>query len=242
MLNTQPIEKRVERNDHRVEVHSIFKTIQGEGPFCGTPCIFIRLAGCNLKCPMCDTEYTSKRRLMSASEVTLEVDSLWCTDRWKEGGLVAITGGEPFRQNISPLLKSLTEAGFYIQIETNGTLPPSEFLRYSQDIGWRKGAYIVCSPKSGKVNPEIWREACCVKYVMGHEDVMEDGLPRTALGHTANPHLARPPSWWDRPVYLQPMDTKEEAENKRNQDAVLESCMEHGHILQIQIHKLLGVE
>ena len=71
ILNTQPIEKRHHKVD--LEVHSIFYTIQGEGPFCGTPAVFIRLAGCNLQCPSCDTNYTSKRRTMTAEEIVNEV-------------------------------------------------------------------------------------------------------------------------------------------------------------------------
>ena len=56
MINKQPIEKREPSYEGTLQVHSIFKTIQGEGPFCGTPCVFVRLAGCNLQCPACDTD------------------------------------------------------------------------------------------------------------------------------------------------------------------------------------------
>ena len=51
-----------------LQVNSIFYTIQGEGPFAGRPAIFIRLAGCNLQCPGCDTEYT-KRQTMTVDEI-----------------------------------------------------------------------------------------------------------------------------------------------------------------------------
>ena len=51
--NTQEPEK-IDRDRH-LDVHSIFHTIQGEGPYCGHPAVFIRLAGCNLQCPGCDT-------------------------------------------------------------------------------------------------------------------------------------------------------------------------------------------
>jgi len=70
----------------------------------------------------------------------------------------------------------------------------------------------------------------------------EDGLPIRALGHTAHPQLARPPVDWDKPIYLQPMDTKDPAHNERNIKAVTESCMKFGYKLQLQIHKYLGVE
>lgn len=235
-LNKQPIEKKVHREDGVLDLHSVFYTIQGEGPFCGTPSVFVRLAGCNLQCPFCDTEYTQGRQLITYADLFACV-----VDMMPKRGLVVITGGEPFRQNLSPFLDLLVTDGYYVQIETNGTLAPSPF-RYSQDIGARKGAYIVCSPKAGKVHPMVWAQACCAKYVMDADEVGTDGLPVTALGHTANPCLARPPILWERHmIYLQPMDEQDFEENQRNIEAVRESCMENGYNLQLQIHKLIGV-
>lgn len=245
-LNDQAIEKREYRIDGNIDVHSIFYTIQGEGPFCGTPAIFVRLAGCNLQCPACDTEYTKGRKMMGPRAIVAEVNEIWRAEKWRPGCLVVITGGEPFRQDLSELLKFLEFAGYYVQIETNGTLPPSSH-QYNLNISERNGTYIVCSPKTGRVHPEIWKAACCAKYVLEAGNMREsDGLPLTALMHTANPHVARPPEWWanetNRPIYLQPMDAKNTAENARNVMAVRDSCMKHGYILQLQIHKIIGVE
>lgn len=237
-LNLQPIEKRESRTDGAVYVHSIFYTIQGEGPFCGTPALFVRLAGCNLTCPFCDTEYSSKRTLYTPKEVLHQVMTMMPLR-----GLVVITGGEPFRQNLTAVLEELMDWDYYVQIETNGTLPPSPLrFGYSTDIGARQGAYIVCSPKTGKVNHEVWAQACCVKYVAEENDMLPDGLPEHALGHPAHPHLARPPAGWAGPVYLQPMDAQDPAENMRNIIAVRDSCLANGYILQLQIHKIIGVE
>lgn len=237
ILNQQPIEKRTSRTDGAVEVHSTFHTIQGEGPFCGVPCVFIRLAGCNLQCPGCDTEYSSQR-------LTLDPETLLVIVREYRPapGLVVITGGEPFRQDLSALLRCLTRAGYYVQIETNGTLPPSDF-NYSIYPSDKLGAYVVCSPKSGKVHPDIWDVACCAKYVLEADSMREeDGLPLRALMHSANPYVARPPKNWGRPIYLQPMDAKHVIENSRNIAAARDSCMKHGYVMQLQIHKLIGVE
>jgi len=240
-LNKQPIEKLSKRTDGLLEVHSIFYTIQGEGPFCGTPCVFVRLTGCNLQCPWCDTEYTSVRNTMTPNEILAEVKYLWNKDKWRKPGLVVITGGEPFRQQLTELLEVLTAEQHYVQIESNGTLPPSPF-EYNINIGRREGAFIVCSPKAGRVNPALASNACCFKYVLSHDSMGPDGLPLQALGHTANPCVARPPADWERPVYLQPMDGQDEVENRLNVQAVRESCMRNGYILQLQIHKLIGVE
>lgn len=236
MLNKQPIEKRDLSKDGSVEVHSIFYTIQGEGPFCGTPAVFVRLAGCNLQCPGCDTEYTSTRKRMMPDEVSNAVFAL------ATRGLVVITGGEPFRQNLKKLISKLVWSGYYVQIETNGTLEPAP-VAYGIETSRRKGVYIVCSPKTGKIHPRIYQTACALKYVVEAGDVREeDGLPMTALKHTALPYPARPPADWKRAVYIQPMDSKDEARNSANMIAAVESALKFGYILQLQVHKYIGVE
>ncbi len=236
-MNIQPIEKLVPNRNGFFEVHSIFKTIQGEGPFCGTPAIFIRLAGCNLQCPQCDTDYTSKRQTMSVWDLLAA-----CTAYdGQNPGLVVITGGEPFRQHIGQLIGILVGYGFYVQIETNGTLPPPPEVVWSKQTHQRKGAYIVCSPKAGRINTITEREACCFKYMMSHDSVGSDGLPVHVLGHGAHPTVARA-VFRGRPIYLQPADAHDIGENKLNNQAVVESCLKFGYNLQLQIHKFLGVE
>ncbi len=234
-MNTQPIEKRLEHDGSTLDVHSIFHTIQGEGPFVGTPCVFIRLAGCNLQCPGCDTEYTSGRKMMTVTDIAASVL------QYQSAGLVVITGGEPFRQNLLDLLERLSILRFYIQIETNGTLRPTESIRYSKDLTNRKGVYIVCSPKSGKVNPTLEANAVCFKYVLSHDSVSEhDGLPLQVLEHTAEPQVARPTM--AIPIYVQPMDTKGDLENELNLRAAKSSALKFGHMLGVQMHKIIGVD
>lgn len=239
MLNQQPISKVVTaRYVGELLVHSIFETIQGEGPFAGTPCMFIRLAGCNLQCPLCDTEYTHGAISITPGDIASELK------KHRGSGLVVITGGEPFRQNLTELLHILVDEGYYVQIETNGTLPPPQL-----DFSYRThlstpltGVYIVCSPKTGFVNQEIPPRAIAYKYVMSHGSIdSSDGLPVLALGHTANPRLARPPLWWDRAIYLQPADHQHDLENELNRLVVVKSCMKYGYILQLQIHKILNL-
>lgn len=235
-MNKQPIEKRTPAS-HHLEVHSIFYTIQGEGPFCGTPAVFIRLAGCNLQCPACDTDYTSGRVNTTISAILEEVHAL------AVAGLVVITGGEPFRQDISRLINTLTALRYYVQVETNGTLAPPMDVQWSLMPDIRMGAYIVCSPKAGKVHSDIPKVACCYKYVIEAGNVHgEDGLPLTALQHGAHPHVARPPAGFPRPVYLQPMDAKDDALNQANLRAAIDSCMRHRYVLQLQIHKIIDME
>lgn len=238
--NQQPIEKRAtKQTGYELDVHSIFYTIQGEGPFSGTPAVFVRLAGCNLQCPLCDTDYTEGRTTMGIHQIVASVVAA------SNGGtkLVVVTGGEPFRQQLLPLFETLLDCGMYVQVETNGTLPPPECNSYSQDTSERWGVYVVCSPKTGRVRADVADASCCFKYVMCADAVSPlDGLPTTALEHTANPILARPPKGYDRPVYLQPADEQEDGVNTHNLKAVLNSCMQYGYVLQLQIHKIINME
>lgn len=240
--NTQRIEKSWQDEDGTLDVHSVFYTIQGEGPLTGHPAIFVRLAGCNLQCPDCDTEYTRGRTLYSPSALMNAVRALHPGPR-----LVVITGGEPFRQNITPFVDELVDEGYAVQIETNGTLPVPFAL---------SGAvWIVCSPKAGKVHATVEDSAVAYKYVMSADSVdKEDGLPVLALHHSAHPRVARPPArlmdWRSSErnpfprgaVYLQPADHKDPTLNGRNLKACIASCMKHGYTLQLQTHKLIGME
>jgi 7-carboxy-7-deazaguanine synthase len=248
-VNIQPIEKRELRTDGLLSVHSIFYTIQGEGPFCGTPCVFVRLAGCNLQCPACDTDYTSKRRLMTVEDVISQIERLHRSPQPRDRRLVVVTGGEPFRQDLRQLFRELMAEGFYVQVETNGSLQPcvpgmrsTAGWHYSRNPERRHGVYVVCSPKTGKISPNIKDVACAFKYVVRHGQVADDGLPLSALDHPSNPYPARPPQGWDRPVYVQPLDSQDPVENHLHAQEAVASCLRHGYTLQIQIHKLVGVE
>ena len=212
-----------------LEVHSIFYSIQGEGPFSGRPAVFIRLAGCNLQCPQCDTAYTSGARFLSALQIVRKVQ------RFTPKGLVVITGGEPFRQAIGPLVERLYRLNYKVQIETNGTLV--------QDIVWAH-AYIVCSPKTPFLNDKMIPYIKAFKYVVtaGLLDPL-DGLPRQCMGI---PDLARsparPPSKSKVPVYLSPLDSKNPVENTANLQAAIVTCLKHNYHLCIQIHKVVGLD
>lgn len=250
-MNEQPIEKRSFREDGVLEVHSIFYTIQGEGPFAGRPCVFVRLAGCNLQCPGCDTEYSSpyKRRFIDPAALASSVLAEFA-DRGDGRKLVVITGGEPFRQNLQPFLTELIRVGCYAQIETNGTYKPSAF-NYETNIDRSSGIYIVVSPKSGKVHPDYHRVACAFKYILSHESVDSDGLPITVLDHTVGGKVARPEAPFMGEIYLQPMDHtslyppgdwKTKEANMESLAIVKHSCLTYGYVLQLQIHKIIGVE
>ena len=100
-----------------LQLAEIFYSIQGEGAYAGTPAVFVRLAGCNLSCDFCDTDY-SLRFLASVGEVVARVREV--------GGLcpmVVLTGGEPFAQTDSTaLIDALRADGRRVHVESNGTI------------------------------------------------------------------------------------------------------------------------
>ncbi len=233
--NTQLAEPLSYDEDGDLYVHSIFPTIQGEGPLAGMPAIFCRLYGCNLACNNCDTDYTSTKDSLTAREVVQRVDAV-VEDNEAIIRLVVITGGEPFRQNLVPLVRALLTAHYWVQIETNGTL-------HEDGLPWHyRHLSIVCSPKTPKIHPQLVKEVRAFKYVLSADSVdSEDGLPLDVLGTGLRP--ARPPEFFPREqVYLQPEDTGDEAKNRDNLRACVTSCMKFGWRCGIQMHKIMGVE
>ncbi len=104
-----------------MQIIEIYKSLQGESSYTGLPCVFVRLAGCNLRCTWCDSEYTFKGgQRMTLEEVEHEVHRLS-----PDGGLVEVTGGEPLLQEreVVPLMDRLLVAGYTVLLETCGERP-----------------------------------------------------------------------------------------------------------------------
>lgn len=233
--NTQLPERPFLHPQGALHIQKVFPTIQGEGPFAGMPAIFVRLAGCNLQCPFCDTDYTSQRKTMDPMEVTALVrQTVRGLNFTHDHPLVVITGGEPFRQNLTPLVTLLLGFRFMVQIETNGTYFLEGFP-YSRVV-------LVCSPKTGRINHDFAIHVDAFKYVIqaGHVDPV-DGLPTTVLGQTG-PSVARPPMPKDVEIYVQPLDEQDERKNVANAAATVNSCLNFGYRLCIQTHKLVNLD
>ncbi len=111
-----------------MRVTEIFKSIQGESSFTGLPFVFVRLAGCNLRCAWCDTTYAWEGgESFSVEEIVRQVEAF-------NGTRVLLTGGEPLLQEDTPMLaEALLARGLRVCCETNGSLPidrlPQEVIR-----------------------------------------------------------------------------------------------------------------
>jgi 7-carboxy-7-deazaguanine synthase len=98
----------------------LYKSVQGESSFAGLPCIFVRLAGCNLRCAWCDSEYTfAGGKPFSADEIVAQIETL------APCRLIEFTGGEPMLQSreLLPLMERLLAQNYTLMIETSGERP-----------------------------------------------------------------------------------------------------------------------
>lgn len=126
--------------------------------------VFLRLSGCNLRCPFCDTDFSASQE-MSAAEI---VSALLATapSLLPANRRVCITGGEPSLQLDAPLVDALHEAGFIIHLETNGTRPlPAgiDWVTLSPKEDFASNARVVLPEAdelklvfTGRNNPEKW--------------------------------------------------------------------------------------
>jgi 7-carboxy-7-deazaguanine synthase len=133
-----------------LQLSEIFYTIQGEGTWTGTPAVFVRLAGCNLACDFCDTDYSTKF-FASVDDVVAKVREL--------GGdcpMVVLTGGEPLAQAEAPaLIDALRRDGRRVHIESNGTI----FTELPADV------WLCVSPKE-RVDPRMANRANEAKLIV----------------------------------------------------------------------------
>lgn len=112
-----------------MRVNEIFYSLQGEGRWTGTPAIFIRLSGCNLKCDFCDTRHLDYKEY-TIDEILREIA------RYAPCRHIVITGGEPGMQLTEDFVERLRSHGYFVAIETNGTY----MLPFNVD-------WVTCSPK-----------------------------------------------------------------------------------------------
>lgn len=197
-----------------MKVIEIFESIQGEGVHMGKAVTFLRLAGCNLHCPWCDTKesWGDVGTEMTIDEIVKTVNTFDITQ-------VVITGGEPTIQEELPLLiSSLKHAGYYVSIETNGT----------NNIWWSDGCdWVTCSPK-----PESQYRVACdadeIKLVIT-EDFDETVLERIVKEHGES----------GIPIWLQPDGYNMQAMWKR----CYELAMKYPEYVRVgvQLHKLMEV-
>lgn len=216
-------------------VNEIFSSLQGEGAWTGAPSVFVRLQGCLVRCPWCDTKYTWKLgspngeklefaakkadapRWATASEAEL-VDFL--LERYPNVRHVVFTGGEPLLFRLHDVCKALLAAACTVQIETSATEPA--------DVPER--VWVTASPKFGMPGGRPVLESVLARadeIKMAVASPADIKALETALGGCR----AR-----ERLIYLQPV-SQDPAATK----LCIETALERGYRVSVQMHKYLNV-
>lgn len=131
-------------------IAEVFYTLQGEGTWTGSPAVFVRLAGCNLNCRFCDTDY-ALRSFASTQQLVERVRALGA-----DCPMVVLTGGEPLAQTeSSSLIDALRSDGRRVHVESNGTVP----------VDLPVGVWLTVSPKE-RLDPRMAARADEVKLIV----------------------------------------------------------------------------
>ena len=123
-------------------VSEIFYSIDGEGARTGAPAIFIRLFGCNLKCTYCDTKYACYRQEGELGFKGMTLDEiLEAVKAYEPCKCITLTGGEPLiHPETENLVALLRENGYWVNIETNGSIDLEDFIEYQEKFGPKKSS------------------------------------------------------------------------------------------------------
>ena len=200
-----------------MKVNEIFYSLQGEGHYTGTPAVFVRFAGCNLRCWFCDTDF-EKGDEMSEDEIVEAV--LQYPTRY-----VVITGGEPTLQITASLCDKLRAHGLYLMMETNGTRPLPEGCQ----IDW-----ITCSPKLIDVEEGMRKLATIrLRHIDELKVVFEDSPTQDMALYEQIPATE---------YRLQPCDTQDPLCNQAILNKTIKYILQHPKWkLSLQTHKILHV-
>jgi organic radical activating enzyme len=207
------------------KVHSIFRSIQGEGMLAGIPAIFVRFHGCNLSCSKakegfdCDTKLGEELSELTMMEIIEQVEVL-SPGSGSPKDLVVMTGGEPTLQMDLSLVLGLLNRGYRVGVETNGT------VRLDRDMA-SVLSWITLSPKLGA--PVKLQRADEVKYVVP----AEGEIPWLDGSHIECP-------WFVQPAWSEDEDERQSAMD-RCVELVLDTPLPIGVRLGVQLHKILGI-
>lgn len=193
-------------------ISEVFRSIQGEGFHTGRPAIFIRFAGCNLKCSWCDTDHTEKMRL-TLDELSQKILSLW----HPIGDFVVLTGGEPTLYDLKSLVNAIYGT---IAVETNGTrIKAIEELKHI----WGSRVWVTISPKKEYFEASSLWYADEIKLVVEDYEFVEK-VNKVTPSHLFDNHKA----------FIQPCS--------ENYQPAIDYVMSHPWWrLSVQMHKVIGI-
>lgn len=224
-----------------LRINDVYPTIQGEGVQAGVPMVLIRLQGCGVGCPWCDTRETWR---ISPETRLSSLDSLIASDvpaAWAEASpdevaafarsvsppafhMALVTGGEPADQELAPLVRSLRGVGLASALETSGTA----LGHVGAGFDW-----VCVSPKEGMPGGKSVREAAVteadeIKFVVGKPgDVEKAARFVERFAASIKPTAC---------ILLQPL-----SDSAKAVQVCIDECMARGWRLSLQTHKQAGL-
>jgi 7-carboxy-7-deazaguanine synthase len=222
----------------RLLVNEVFESIQGEGAFTGVPSIFVRLQGCPVGCPWCDTKHTWETKPENVREQDVIMQETVDTEHYFSGDThdifrlfekqqyraknIVLTGGEPCMFDLTEFSTAAIAKGYSVQIETSGTF----------EIICHPDVWVTLSPKINmKGGFEVRKDALVRANEIKHPIAMQKHIDELdSLLASAN--LDTLPV-----IYLQPISMQ-----KRATQLAVATCIERNWRLSLQTHKFIGVE
>jgi len=220
------------------KINEVFESIQGEGAHTGVASIFVRLQGCPVGCPWCDTKHTwtiDAGLNRSAEQVMAEKAE---SEHWFRANItdllalftqhgyqakhVVVTGGEPCMYDLRSLSDTLIDLGYSIQIETSGT-----YEIQVHDEAWVTVSPKINMPGGRTVLTSAMLRANEIKHPVAmqkHIDELDQVL--LLLGEQTAPV-----------IYLQPISLQ-----KRATELAISTCIARNWRLSLQTHKFIGIE
>ena len=220
-------------------VNNIYGCVQGEGCNAGLPMVMLRLHGCGVGCPWCDTKETWEVELQNerltikevlgsspfyTTKTELEITD-YITGNFLKFKWILISGGEPARYTLKPLVYSLQQAGYKVALETSGT----ELGHVGAGIDWVCISPKIDMPGGKKVISEAFREADEIKHVIGKLADLE--ALNNLLSQVA-PYLCK-----EVQICLQPVSQSEKATK-----LCIDEVQKRGWRLSVQLHKYINVD
>ena len=221
-------------------VNEVFHSIQGEASWTGTASVFVRLQGCDVGCPWCDTRQTWEVEdsncipagmLFSKEEeaptwgcISSDDLILWCKEKAPRTRHIVLTGGEPLMQDVTELIMRLYAGGFTVQVETSGTEPVASL----RDNVWVTLSPKIAMPGKKEVLQEAFIRADEVKFPISGNESEEARVLRIMDIMALVQSKA--------PLYLQPL-----SKGKVATQNCINLALKYGLRVSIQTHKYVGV-
>ncbi|MGY0561966.1 MAG: 7-carboxy-7-deazaguanine synthase QueE [Paraglaciecola chathamensis] len=222
------------------KINEVFESLQGEGAHTGVPSIFIRLQGCPVGCPWCDTKHTWEIDLNLKVEASVVMAQNVDTEQWFEhtpkqlldlftqhgytASNIILTGGEPCMYDLTDLSSVLIENGYSVQIETSGTY----------EIMAHPDTWVTVSPKVNMPGKrDVLKSALLRANEIKHPVAMEKHIEELdqVLTLLEGSNTTKPL------IYLQPI-----SQQKRATELCIKTCIARNWRLSLQTHKFIGIE